>query len=306
MKFRTLADLNSLIYKNISKIPNDVDLIVGIPRSGLLVANIISLYLNLPLTDINSLLNGNIYESGTTKIKEGWIKKINDARKILVVEDSSLTGNSLNKLKEQIANSDLLDKIIILTIYVTDDTKRLADLYFEICNPPRTFEWNFMHNSSIKKACFDIDGVLCDDPMPEQNDDGKKYIEFVRNAPLKIAPTFEIGYLITSRLEKYREDTEYWLKKNNIKYKNLIMMPFNTKEERTKSGSHGKFKGENYKKLKETNLFIESELNQAIEIAKISGKTVFCTETHEVINENTKKKIKSNLKYKVNNRLRRY
>lgn len=145
------------------------------------------------------------------------------------------------------------------------------------------FEWNYLHHKLLENACFDIDGVLCNDPTPEQNDDGKKYIEFIRNAPLRVTPTFKIGYLVTSRLEKYRKDTEYWLKKNNIQYEHLIMMQFKTKEERIKSGSHGKFKGENYKKFENTNLFVESELHQAVEFAEISGKVVFCTENQSVI-----------------------
>ena len=170
-----------------------------------------------------------------------------------------------------------------MTVYVTDETKNIPDIYFEVCNPPRMFEWNYLHHKNLVNACFDIDGVLCVDPTPEQNDDGEKYIDFVRNAPLRVAPSFKIGYLVTSRLEKYRGDTEYWLKKNNIKYDHLIMMQFKTKEERIRSGSHGKFKGEVYSRFKETNLFVESELRQAKEIAEISGKVVFCTENQSVI-----------------------
>ena len=34
----------------------NVDLVVGIPRSGMLPANLIAMYLNKPFTDINSFL----------------------------------------------------------------------------------------------------------------------------------------------------------------------------------------------------------------------------------------------------------
>ena len=57
MNFRTINDSNNLISKNLDKIPKDIDLIVGVPRSGLFVANLIALYLNLPLTDFDSFLN---------------------------------------------------------------------------------------------------------------------------------------------------------------------------------------------------------------------------------------------------------
>ena len=61
MTFKTINDLNQLINKNIHMIPSDVDLVVGIPRSGLFVATLISLYLNLPVTDVDSLLNDSIF-----------------------------------------------------------------------------------------------------------------------------------------------------------------------------------------------------------------------------------------------------
>jgi len=296
MNFITIKDLNNTINKNIYKIPKDVDLIVGIPRSGLLVANMISLYLNLPLTDLESLLSGKIYNSGSTKKNNNWIKKIEDARKILVVEDSSVTGASINKFKEQIKGCKYKDKIVLLTIYVTKETKKLTDLYFSICELQRMFEWNYMHHRGIINACFDIDGVLCEDPTDEQNDDGEKYVEFIRNAPVRIIPTFTIGCLVTSRLEKYREDTEYWLKKNGIKYNKLIMLNLATREERIKSNCHGEFKAQVYKKYHNSNIFIESNENQAREIAQITGKAVFCVDTQEVINDNKIEKIRNNIK----------
>ena len=281
MNFKTINDLNNTINVNLYKIPKKIDLVVGVPRSGLFVANIIALYLNLPLADLDSFLNKKMFSCGKTRKKDNWISKITKETNALIVEDSSISGNSLYELKEKLKKVKC--SVTILTVYVTDGTKDIPDIYFEICNPPRMFEWNYLHHKNLAKACFDIDGVLCVDPTAEQNDDGERYIQFIRNAPLRVAPSFKIGYLVTSRLEKYREDTEYWLKKNNIQYDHLIMMQFKTKEERIKSGSHGKFKGEEYSNFTETNLFVESELRQAKEIAEISGKVVFCTENQSVI-----------------------
>ncbi|WP_202107647.1 phosphoribosyltransferase family protein [Succinivibrio dextrinosolvens] len=296
MNFKTINDLNSIIYKNLHKIPKDVDLVVGIPRSGMLPATIISLFLNLPLCDLDSLLNNEIYKSGSTKIKKEWIKSVSQARKILIVEDSSCSGSSLEQFYERTKDYEFKDRFVLLTVYVTKNTRSLTDLWFEIVPIPRLFEWNFMHHSSIGRVCFDMDGVLCVDPSEEENDDGELYLKFIKNAPLKLVPTFKIGYIITSRLEKYRTETEKWLRDNNIKYDELIMMPYVTKEERLKSDSHGVFKGTHYKKLKSTYLFVESNARQAYEIAKISGKAVFCTENQIVYEENFLLNHKENIK----------
>lgn len=296
--FRTIEDLNRIIKSNIYKIQKEqFDLVVAVPRSGFLPASIIALYLNLPLTDFDSLLENKIFSIGKTKTKDNWIKNLDEAKKILIVEDSSASGNSLKELNEKLKNSSLASKCKILTIFVTEETKNIPDFYFDICPVPRLFEWNYIHHKAVRQACFDIDGVLCEDPTEEENDDGEKYVNFIRTAPLKFSPTFTIGYLVTSRLEKYRKDTEFWLENNNIKYNKLIMLDLPSKEERMKLGNHGSFKGETYKKLKDTNIFIESEQNQAIEIAKISGKPVFCTSTSEFITEKySSYSVKSNIK----------
>ena len=52
MKFVTLADLAATIRRNVHKIPHDVDIVAGVPRSGVIAASIIAEFLNAPLIDI--------------------------------------------------------------------------------------------------------------------------------------------------------------------------------------------------------------------------------------------------------------
>lgn len=279
MNFRTFSDLNAIIFNNLDRIPEDVDLIVGIPRSGMLVANIISLYMNLPMVDFNSFIEGRIYSCGSTR-KKNWISNVEEARRILLVDDSTNTGKAIKEAEFLLKDSKFHDKIVTLIPYVTSKSKSYPDIYFEECEMPRVFEWNYLHHLHLEKMCFDLDGVLCRDPYDIENDDGERYKYFIQNVPAKIVPSFEIGYIITARLEKYRRETEEWLKKNNIRYGQLIMMDCASKEERIRSGAHGWFKGTNYKKLRNAILFIESNEQQAVEIANISKKAVFCTENH--------------------------
>lgn len=58
MKYITLNDLSNTIRTNIYKIPRDIDFIIGVPRSGMIAASIISSYLNVPLIDVNSFVAG--------------------------------------------------------------------------------------------------------------------------------------------------------------------------------------------------------------------------------------------------------
>lgn len=304
MNYVNIKQLNDDILNNIYKIPSDVDLIVGIPRSGMIVATLISVYLNKPLTDLESFINKKIYESGSTKNTSNCVKSFDEVKKAIVIDDSIASGKSLLNVKSKIENVNLNIDIIYLVPYIVEDAKNKCDIYFRIIDLPRKFEWNLFHHVDLERACVDIDGVLCIDPKVEENDDGTKYEEFLKNAKVKYKPSRKIGYLVTSRLEKYRKITEEWLEKHNIEYGELIMMENISAEERRRRGSHGEFKGKVYKKIKDSILFIESEQVQAEEIKMISGKSVICVD-NECVFVN-KKGIKNRIKNKLKKFLKKF
>ena len=166
--------------------------------------------------------------------------------------------------------------------YKSDDYTKHIDIALIQLSSPRVFQWNYLNHTFLQDAAFDIDGVLCKDPLPQENDDGSKYINFIRNAKPLFIPQYKIPYIITSRLEKYRKETEEWLKANNVQYDHLIMLSGHTAEERRKLNLHAKFKAEQYKRLTDIQLFIESDRKQAEEISKLSGKLCFCASTDEL------------------------
>ena len=277
MNYRSISDLTNIIRNNITNIPEDIDIIVGVPRSGLLVATIMSLLLNKPITTLDGFLHKEIIANGSTKVTSSLKKSIDDCKKVLIVEDSVSSGESIIKTKEKLSTLTQFD-FVYLAVFVTEDKASFVDIYFEILEKPRIFEWNaFHHPYYLPNACLDIDGVLCVDPTDEENDNGEKYRHFLLTARPKFIPTCEVGYLVTSRLEVYRKETEEWLKKNNVKYKHLVMLDA-TYEERQRNNLHAKHKAKVYKKAKESELFIESEVNQAIEINELTKKPVYCVE----------------------------
>jgi len=278
MDYRNISNLNDIILKRISILPRDFDLIVGIPRSGMLPANLIALYLSKPFTDIHSFVNGHIYKAG----ERGQFINVKSYKKILIVDDSIASGSAIQKSKELIKNVSADFEISLCAIYVVPGKEKMVDYFFEVVPLPRYFQWNILHHSTLEKACFDIDGVLCVDPTDDQNDDGPIYIDFILNAPPLYIPSSKIGTLVTSRLEKYRKETEIWLEKNNVKYSKLVMLDLPNKEARQKANNHAKHKANTYKDIS-YNLFFESSLNQAIEINEITGKPVFCTENFQMI-----------------------
>lgn len=280
MNYRNITDLNNIILKRLNIIPRDFDLIVGVPRSGMLPANLLSLYLNRPYTDIHSFLNGHIYKAGA----RSQFFDISEFKKILVVDDSIASGSAMVEVKESLKHLESKFDIKYCAVYIIPGKEKMVDYFFEIVPLPRYFQWNILNHTTLEKACFDIDGVLCADPMPEQNDDGPKYIDFILNAPPLFIPGSKIGTIVTSRLEKYRKETETWLKANNIKYNDLVMLDLPDMAARQRANNHGDHKAKAYM-AKPYVLFIESEYHQAVEINRLSKKPVLCTANFEMIFE---------------------
>jgi uncharacterized HAD superfamily protein len=278
MNYRNIRQLNDIILKRLNIIPRDIDLIVGVPRSGMLPANLLALYLNKPYTDIHSFMNGHIYKAGA----RGQFFDIKSFKKILVVDDSVASGAALQECKENLKDLSSEFDIKYCAVYVIPGKEKSVDYYFEVVPLPRYFQWNILNHTTLEKACFDIDGVLCADPLPEQNDDGPKYIDFILNAPPLFIPGSKIGTIVTSRLEKYRKETEYWLKENNVKYNDLVMLDLPDMAARQKANNHGDHKAKAYM-AKPYVLFVESDLTQSIQINRIAKKPVLCTENFEMI-----------------------
>ncbi len=281
INYKSIADLNSAIVNNLWQVSPDIDLLVGVPRSGLLAANIMALHLNLPLTDLEGLLEKRLIKSG----KRLSATPFDEFKNILIIEDSVWSGSSIEETKQRIAGK-LDDKnVSMMAVFMAPGKDDIVDFYMEMVPGPRIFEWNMMHHPMLEKCCVDIDGVLCVDPTKEENDNGPRYEEFLTNAKLLSKPSKTIGYLVTNRLEKYRPHTEAWLAKHHIKYNELIMEDSAGPAERSKK-MPGEFKSKAYIQFKPTGLFIESDRFQAEEIANRSGKPVYCYDTRELIYPN--------------------
>ena len=274
MEFRSINDLNKLIQKNLYKFQN-IDLIVGVPRSGMLPANLLALYLNKPLTDVDSFLEDKIYS-------HGYRLENTNYKNVLIVDDSINSGRELSNTKLKLKDKSKTFNLISCAIFAKSHNKNLIDIYLEIVDGSRVFEWNVLQHPILEKSCVDIDGVLCYDPSPEENDDGEKYHKFLLTAKPKFIPTIKIKTLISCRLEKYRNETMFWLQKHNIKYDNLILLNLPNAVERRKWNKYGEYKGNEYKKP-EYVFFIESSLNEAKKIKEVSNKSVFCIETMSIV-----------------------
>jgi len=304
LNYKSISDLNNSIRNNIYKIPKDVDLVVGVPRSGMLAANIIALNLNISFVSIDEFLN-NIKIKSSIRIKNK-LEKCSDANKVLIVDDSVNAGHTIENIKQSLTKST--SNFIYCCIYGLKKTHDKVDICLEQVEEPRLFEWNIFHRPFLEKCCVDMDGVLCKDPTDKQNDDGAEYLNFLFDTPALIKPTFKIGSIVTSRLEKYREETVEWLKRNQINYNNLYMLDSDAKTRREQM-LHAPFKAKMFKKIISSELFIESDYYQSIQISKLSGKQVLCFNNQKMVYPNVSYNYyKSNvnfLGYRILNKIKK-
>jgi len=95
MNYRSIEHLNTDIQNWQRDLPADLDLIVGVPRSGLLAGNLLSLYLNLPLTTVDGLEEQTILQAGRRLDQNDSISSVDN---ILVVDDSVNTGETIEEV----------------------------------------------------------------------------------------------------------------------------------------------------------------------------------------------------------------
>ena len=281
MHYRSISDLNDDIVNWITRLPDDLDLIVGIPRSGLLAANLLAVHLNLPLTDLDGLLEQRVL-SGGGRLNRPALLAGPEPLKILVVDDIVWTGAQIRKAKDRILEANLPHDVQYGVVYVQPYSSGLVDHYYEKLPGNRLFEWALLHNQYLHDACMDIDGILCRDTKPGEDDDGPNYRRFLSTVEPAYIPSWPVGWLVTSRLEKYRDLTEEWLARHQVPYGELLMLDLPTAEERRSTNASPQFKAAAYRQTG-AKVFFESSLPEAVQIANLSGRPVYAMDSREMV-----------------------
>ena len=252
----------------------EISAVVGIPRSGSFIAAIISEYRNIPLFTMDGILNDGICWRPSIS------RPINRPNgPVFVVDDTCWSGSSLKRTKAYLKNKG---DYIYGSLYIKDDRQNDVDYFYGILPTVyHTFEWSLLRDPQCGSYICDLDGVFCPDHDKSTIKDGsKEYIEHLKTVnPSRYTPQFPVMKICTARLEKYRSITEDWLSVHKIRYKELIMSPYNSEEERLEKEGFGKWKAEHYLGTPEASLFVESEHSQAIDIYNMTQRPVFCMDT---------------------------
>jgi orotate phosphoribosyltransferase len=283
MHFRNYDELYRDIAKWERQLPQ-FDAVCGVPRSGLIPATYIATRRNIRMVELSRLLDdskGIITRSPLRAVNPIMRHARPYGNRLLIVDDTS-SGQSVTftDLRERLADAKDLD-ITYACVY-RESEKSKVDLYYEEIPQPRMFGWNWFRHWNLRASMLDMDGVLCEDwkHRPEQAVD-PEFVDHVKNAKPLFIPDVPVQAVVTSRIERYRELTEIWLKKHGVEYNQLIMHPAVTPELRRKMGDHAERKAKAYARgfnSKATRLFVESDERQARKIAEFTQKPVLCTD----------------------------
>ena len=231
---------------------------------------------NLLVTDLPSFIERRTPVHGRTRPPLRFMDDPFAAARILLVDDSCLSGETFRHAIDSVVRSGFTGQIVTCAAIVDSAAIKKVDIWFEEVPLPRVFEWNLFYHHVMEESCVDFDGVLCADPTDSENDDGPRYEAFLATAAPLHVPSRRIGHVVSARLEKYRKASEEWLAGHGIQYGQLHLLDLPSRSERLRLGAHHKHKSDVYRRVGAP-LFIESDSSQAAAIAQSTGRPVLCT-----------------------------
>lgn len=285
-RFVSSAQMQEDIKTLVSMVPSNITAIAGVARSGLSVATMVSMYLHLPMLTIRQNSN-DVQQTGNGWRLGGRQHVEPKTQSILIIDDTVMTGNSLRAVQPLIEKQ--FGNAMTAAVYVNPLAVKKPDIHAVDLPWPHLLEWNLFNSVLSPNMATDFDGILCRDCPRGSDDDGPKYLDFIENAqPLYVSRKATIPLIVTARIEKYRPQTNAWLARWGIKCKQLVMHPAKTLRERQKDNIAA-YKARHFiawAKIHRASPpplgFIESEDQQAKEIARISKLMVICPSTARV------------------------
>lgn len=287
MKYVTLADMSRAIRDNFWKVPHDIDFVVGIPRSGMIAASIISEFLDTPLIDLESFVFGATPSGGNRLRRHGDSGR--ERPRVLVVDDTIFHGRATGAARQKLARFTDRYEFVYLVVYLEgpcnavdvwlEDVRGFTENYTAFV----LYEWNIIHHlTRFMEVCiYDIDGVMCKEPPDERT--GEPYLDYIKQAVPLFTPSVPIGEIVSYRLASNEKVTREWLSAHGIRYNTLTMFPASSWQERADSGiSPAEFKARIYGQRSWARLFVESSDAQSSAIFTATGKPVYCVESNKL------------------------
>lgn len=274
-RYVTTADLIADTHALVARLP-PLRRVYGIARSGMIPASVIACALSAELWSVD-IHRGVAIEVGTG-FRMGAVAIPPDAPS-LVIDDSAYTGVSLERAMAIVAQHEPTAAPLKAAVYSSRKLAPRLDLHAATMTH-HVFEWNLGAAPYSDILGFDLDGVLCRDFTAEEDDDGERYLAAMlamRPSPIRIRRPAAI---ITARLVRYRQETEFWLRRHGHLWRSLDLGPWSSRTTRT-FGRVADWKAERII-ARSIGTFVESCPHLAMALARRTGRLIACSTTREL------------------------
>lgn len=257
-----------------AKLPADVDLVVGIARSGLTPASVAATLRHVPLWTVSGVRPP--APAGSGQRMGAGAEPRPAPRRIALIDDTAATGREMGRQARAVSAAFPGVPVTRAVVYATPRAASAVDLYVAVLPGPHYLEWNWP-NAGHGQACgYDFDGILCEEIRREDCDDGPRYLEALRSArPLYLPRRAPIPIVVTARAEQYRAVTEDWLNRHGVRVERLVMRDWDFDGGRFDPIAVGRWKAAKFRAAR-LNLVAESDPVQARIVADHAGVRVLC------------------------------
>lgn len=260
-----VADTRALV----PRLPEDVDLVVAIARSGLLPGSLIAYHLHVPLAVVSRQAGVNVPGHGVRL--DG--RPGGTPRRILLVDDTVASGGEMRACGPIVEAAWPGVPVTRAAIYCQPRGSGAVDLCAAVYPGSHFLEWNWPNAGHGALCAYDFDGILCPDFTPEQTADEASYRAAMAAMPPRFLPRrLPVPLVVTGRPESTRELTEAWLDRWGVRVERLVMW---AGDPHPPADQVAPWKAEHYADSACT-LFAESDPAQAEIINRLTGRPVLC------------------------------
>lgn len=192
----------------------DYDIIIGVPRCGLLVASIIAAKGGKALASTDTVSRGELWNSRRAI-------SLDCAKRVLLVDDSLGTGKTIQRHQQAIKARYPHLEVDTASMIVHRENYHMVDYYYKIIPTPLILEWEIMDEAKVDILAVNMEGVLC---QPYQDSPGRneeEYLRWVKGAKPYMIPSYHFDAVLSDRSERYRAESEEWLRIHNVQYREL-------------------------------------------------------------------------------------
>ena len=184
--------------------------IIGVARSGLTPATLLAQMLHLPLYILRQTSEDIIHAGHGWRLHGREI----ELTKPLLVDDTIGSGTSMESSLRICVANNIQARICVVYQHPAGSIK--ADHFAAYLPNPHILEWNVGNSPYSDRIVWDMDGLICEDCPPECDDDGDRYLDWLRTVQPRCLLRRSRITIATGRREKWRAETLRWLDRHGV------------------------------------------------------------------------------------------